>query len=630
MYALYQFGLLTGHYRRLTPSIKILPLDPGRPDVYDHKGEETPFHIPASPSFPYQTLFQLFPVSLSEQDGLIALANEICTGQVRLFGGPAVPLNLENDLPKAHWTDYERGYIHLPPEVDIKFLWEPARFNWVFPLGRAYILTRQEAYAQFFWQSFETFSQANPPYDGIHWMSGQEVAIRLLSLIYARSVFEGSHHTTPQRKEFLQKTLAAHALRIPPTLVYARSQNNNHLISEAAVLYSAGIFLPDHPKAKQWLSLGWHWVNRALQTQIAKDGTYTQHSTNYHRLVLQLAIWLELLKNLPGGQTFPQATRQRLASATLWLEEQIQPQTGCVPNLGANDGANLMPLTPAPHSDFRPVVQVAAGLWVTPSPSTPGLPVKSGPPAYLLNSENDLRVFLRAVHFSSRPSHADQLHLDIWWQGINLARDAGTYQYNAPPPWDNSLATTAVHNTVMVDHQDQMTRAGKFLWLDWAQAWRIALEKDQDGKRSSLAARQNGYRHLGVIHQRTVTFTGAEEILVTDELIPSRPSAYGREITARLHWLLPDFPWSFSGETLLLTSPLGEISLSIRGVQAICLARAGEILSGTGEIQPATGWYSPTYGQKEPALAVIATVSGRLPVQFSSKWVFPVVKMSIP
>ena len=79
-------------------------------------------------------------------------------------------------------------------------------------------------------------------------------------------------------------------------------------------------------------------------------------------------------------------------------------------------------------------------------------------------------ALIRAGRYTRRPFQADQLHVDLWWQGINLARDAGTYLYNGPPPWNNGLAGTAVHNTVTVDHHDQMRRAGRFLWVDWAQA----------------------------------------------------------------------------------------------------------------------------------------------------------------
>jgi hypothetical protein len=81
--------------------------------------------------------------------------------------------------------------------------------------------------------------------------------------------------------ERLAETIAAHAARIPPTLAYARAQNNNHLLTEAVGLYTAGAALAEHPRADYWRDLGWRWLNAALQSQIDGDGTYIQHSTNY-------------------------------------------------------------------------------------------------------------------------------------------------------------------------------------------------------------------------------------------------------------------------------------------------------------------------------------------------------------
>ena len=71
-----------------------------------------------------------------------------------------------------------------------------------------------------------------------------------------------------------------HAKRIPPTLVYARAQNNNHLISEAVGLYYAGSLFKTLPLARQWKTLGWKWFNRAIQEQVTENGEYVQHSLN--------------------------------------------------------------------------------------------------------------------------------------------------------------------------------------------------------------------------------------------------------------------------------------------------------------------------------------------------------------
>jgi hypothetical protein len=175
---------------------------------------------------------------------------------------------------------------------DIKPVWEAGRFGWAVILARAYHLSRNEAYAQAFWQSTQAFLEANPVNQGPQWSSGQEVALRLIALVFSIQVFASSSYSTPPRLALLAQSIADHAARIPPTLIYARAQNNNHLITEAAGLYTAAAALPSHPRAEQWKKLGWKWLNHAFQGQIDADGTYIQQSTNYHRLMLQAALWV--------------------------------------------------------------------------------------------------------------------------------------------------------------------------------------------------------------------------------------------------------------------------------------------------------------------------------------------------
>ncbi len=396
-------------------------------------------------------------------------------GRVRLFGGQAVPLEITFKEPLKHWTDYVSHprllaslYSRVP---DVKFLWEPARFGWGFVLGRAYYLSGKEKYAEAFWKYFECFTDGNPAYLGPHWMNGQEVAIRLMAFVWAAQIFEGAEASSPARQTRLTESLAVHAARIPPTLIYARSQENNHLILEAAALYTAGTAL-DQPK---WRELGWLWLNRGLQRQISSYGEYIQHSTNYHRLMLQTVLWVDAILRKQRRQ-WPSATHEAVIRASHWLFSMIDPTSGRVPNLGANDGALLLPLSVAEFNDFRPSVQAAAraflrtglppGVWdemsvwlgLSPSMRT------ADSDAYMtehLRARNSWG-YLRASHFKSRLSHMDQLHFDLWWRGLNIAQDAGTYLYNAEPPWDNTLVSTRVHNTVMVDGRDQMTTRRPF------------------------------------------------------------------------------------------------------------------------------------------------------------------------
>jgi len=656
--ALYRFGLFTGYFRRLTDR---------EPLTIDHR----------PPSIIYRPLFNLPPreqlISVIEQGGLqtlLAEADEVVSGKVRLFGAHPVELKLTIPGILEHWTAYETGNATIPfsmitdlPAPDIKFIWEPARFGWAFTLGRAYHLSGDEKYAETFWQYFGIFTDANPPCLGPHWMSGQEVALRLMAFVWAAQVFEAASVSTPERKIRLTASVAAHASRIPPTLVYARSQQNNHLLTESAGLLTAGLALPGHPNAPRWRSLGWRWLNFGLQSQIDGYGEYAQHSTNYHRLMLQVVLWTNLLQK-KIDQRWPNQTLEAVRRSVHWLLALLDSESGRTPNLGANDGAYIFPLTILPFADYRPVLHAAARAFLDydlpPGPwdemalwfgTSAGGPRRVALPRYLgdqLHGKHSW-AYLRTAQFSSRPSHADQLQFDLWWRGLNVAQDAGTYLYNAPAPWDNSLTTTLVHNTMAVNGRDQMTPAGRFLYLDWVNAYRKSLISEDSAMLQQVRGR---YRGRGYRHMRIASVFDNDRWLVEDEILLLRMPCpvlrvetgtdslepglqrENKPLTIRLHWLLPDFPWRVerneSGITLYLESPQGQIAVSVThnshpatddsGISLFC---AGETLIGSAAPDPVRGWVSPTYGIKVPALSLAVEVESANEVKFTSEFIFP-------
>ena len=420
--------------------------------------------------------------------------------------------------------------------MDIKWIWEPGRFGWAITLARASAITGNPAYARDFWRKTALFLEAHPPNLGRQWQSAQEVAIRLMALVFCDCVFASSPVSSKENRRLLWRAIAEHARRIPPTMVYARAQNNNHLLTEAAGLYAAGTYLQDHAQAAQWRRLGMHWLNWCFQHQIDEFGTYAQHSVNYHRLMLQTALYADHCRRAIGAPAWTKAAQANLAAATRWLWALTDPETGHVPNLGANDGAYLFPLTSRDFGDYRPVVDAAVKAFldqdIYQDPALGemacwfGLEAEASETANQpqaldnLRLENDQgRAFIHTARYSDRPSHADQLHVDLWWRGVNIAPDPGTYLYNAPPPWDNSLAAGFVHNTLTLDGQDQMTRAGRFLWLDWAQAEILAHEVDDQVQILRVTAEHDGYRRLGALHQRTL-LRQPTAWKVTDAFIP--------------------------------------------------------------------------------------------------------------
>ena len=191
---------------------------------------------------------------------------------------------------------------------------------------------------------------------GPNWQSAQEVGLRLIHWTASADVFHSDPASTPERLALLARQIQLHTQRIPLTLVYARAQNNNHWLSEAAALYTAGRVLPDHPHAQHWRKSGWQEFQTAILQQITEDGTYIQHSACYQRMMLTLALWLNAIR---GDDVFSTEVRRKLALAARWLDELIAGAAGETPNLGSNDGSLILPFSSEPVTGYREVAHAS-------------------------------------------------------------------------------------------------------------------------------------------------------------------------------------------------------------------------------------------------------------------------------
>lgn len=572
------------------------------------------------------------------------------------------PLSGHRAPANRHWSqigDFDYG--------DIKLIWELSRFSVAYALVRAYAASRDERYPAAFWTLLEDWAQHNPPQLGPNWKCGQEVAFRAMAWCFALFAFAGSPHTTPSRVASLAAMLASHAQRIEGNISYAVSQRNNHTISEATGLWTIGLLFPEFKQAERWRELGRKILEAEARRQVNEDGSYIQHSLNYHRVMLHDYLWALRLGEL-NCQRLCNEVYDRVDRAVEFLYQLTDPATGQVPNYGGNDGTLVLPLNSCDYTDFRPVIQAGhyllhrkhlypPGPWdedpawlfgpeATRRGSCAGSQIGAGIEAekiderqarsnsptvqvspstraggyYVLRGQRS-RAMIRCARYQDRPGHADQLHLDLSWRGINIACDAGTYLYNGESPWANGLAGTAVHNTVTLDCQDQMTRVGHFLWLDWAQGTVREHKRSAQSLLEFWQGEHDGYRRLGLIHRRAVLRAEDDVWLVVDDIVGSG------EHVARLHWLLPDFPYELQEGTgrLLLHTPAGAFAVQLWCGQPalLSLVRGGKVLSQQSTSQDleeggdaVRGWRSQYYSEKEPALSVALESQARLPIRF--------------
>ncbi len=526
--------------------------------------------------------------------------------------------------------------------ADVKALWEPARFAVAYDLVRAAWIaestTGVTGAGETFWRLVESFREANPPGLGVHWMCGQECAVRVLAWCFALHAFADDPATTPERAGRLLEMLAAHGARIEANLAFALSQKNNHGINEALGLWTLGLLFPGLHGAERWKRRGRALLESEGLRQIYPDGSYVQHSLNYHRLILQSYAWALRLGDL-AGRPFSAALRERVGRAAQLLLALTDRESGRAPNYGSNDGSRLFVLDGCGFADQRSAL--AAALWLAPLgdkrrralPPGPwdeallwlggeeplAAPVEELPPAdldapdggYYTIRNGGSWAFTRCAAYRDRPAQADLLHVDLWWRGSNVLADPGTYSYDGPPPWNNGLAGTAAHNAPTVDGRDQMERGPRFLWLGWPHGRLRRRAASLDGVLRLLEAEHDGYQgRLGVLHRRTLLAAGETLWVIIDDLL-------GEGIhDLAWSWLLPEATaWSLGEDAARADLPPGPVHLSLSTRTSSGERLSAQLRTVHGETPGPHGWYSPTYHQKKPALALLHTVRAPLPAR---------------
>jgi len=417
---------------------------------------------------------------------------------------------------------------------DIKRVWEPSRFDVVPVLAAAIIVDPQEEPAPVRLDDlndwFASWVRANPANAGPNWRCAQETALRLINTLIADRLLreQGARHAAS-----LERFVKEHCARIRPTMMYAVAQDNNHATSEAVALYVGGGWLARFAtgNAREYgrgcMQIGRRAFEHSTRRLVLPDGSFAQHSVNYHRLFLDTACVFELFRREFSDRALAVEVHHSLDLAARWLADFTDPVSGDAPNLGANDGARLLQLARSTYRDFRPHVQLAAALlsgvraWPSVAPeATDDLLFWFGVPrptealaatgsrlfpegGYALLVDNDLRVFVRLPVFRFRPSHSDILHLDVWWKGENITRDGGTYSYNTDPRWMAYFPGVASHNTVQFCGRDQMPRLSRFLFGRWPGPERLVF----CAKENAVGCGYRDYR--GARHWRRVAIEGS-------------------------------------------------------------------------------------------------------------------------
>jgi uncharacterized heparinase superfamily protein len=225
--------------------------------------------------------------------------------------------------------------------------------------------------------------------------------------------------------------------------------DGNHLVKDALALVWAGSFFEGDP-AVAWHRRGTELLLAAAAGQVLPDGVHIERSPSYHAQVFaDLVEGFPLLTDVGRRQLAP--VLERMAQA---LADLTHPD-GSVALF--NDGGLTM--APDPARCMRAYGEAVA----VPPKQRPDFALGDGG-FYGIRDDAGLLVIdcgpLSAPHLPAH-AHADLLSFEWSIDGQRVVVDQGVFEYNPGPLRDRSRSTAA-HNTVTVDGQDQAEFWGAF------------------------------------------------------------------------------------------------------------------------------------------------------------------------
>ncbi|MEO5374889.1 MAG: heparinase II/III family protein [Alphaproteobacteria bacterium] len=300
--------------------------------------------------------------------------------------------------------------------------------------------------------------------------------------------------------------LEAQARHLPRVL--ERDVGGNHLIKNLKALIAVAVCLPGHDRA---LDSALDGLRRQLERQILADGCHYERSPSYHVQVLRDLLDLRALLLEP-----PEWLERAVADmAPAWVF--FRHTDGGLALF--NDGDEGEPAVAA-------VLDRLLGHPVAPAalPAAGYHRLAAGETVVLVDAGRCCPDDLPAH------AHADTLALEVSHGGRRLVVNCGTYAYQ-DPEWRNRMRGTAAHSTLTIDDQDSAEVFGVF------RLGRRPVRVTAERREGTLTASHDGYRHLGIVHRRTVTLSDdGLEVIGEDQV--EGPVA-GHHVAVRFH-LHPD------------------------------------------------------------------------------------------
>jgi hypothetical protein len=488
---------------------------------------------------------------------------------------------------------------------NIKQAWELSRLQHLTLLATAWFLTRDERYARRAADHLRSWWRENPFLSGVHWTSGIELGVRLISLVWIRrllddwpgvaDLFERDALALRQIR-WHQQYLAAFTSRGPSV--------GNYVIAEAAGQLVVSCAFPWFRESERWRRESVRLLERELARTTFPSGIGLDGATDCRCFVVELGFVAAVEADVCGHPLRP-ATWARLCaladSAAALVDERMRPPRQC----GLDEGRGLLLDAPTPNhwpsmlalagalvgrQDWWPRPPATAASSIVGALAGSGRQIADRPsrrPSHfadagitLLRTSGKDEIWCQCDGGSHRTAsiaeqaHADVLSVEVRYAGVDILTAVGTFHHDVDRIWRSSSRPTITHS-----RQIEV--------LDDGDIARWTAEHDENASLDPL-----------VLHRRSVLLDRASRSIdIIDQI-----DGDSRDIHMAFR-LGPDVQAEVEGSCAVLEWP----TASTPGTARLELPPGLRWSLHQGETEAVTGWYAPGPGRRVPAV----TLSGR-------------------
>lgn len=458
----------------------------------------------------------------------------------------------EIDWHHSFFTDFKwklekSENINIRPKkinVDVKYVWEFNRHQFLPYLGFAYYITKNEKYAKEFKCLILDWIKNNPPLYGINWYSGLEISIRLISWIFTLYFFRDSKEIN--NDNFFKKIFSSMFQHAYFLKYFYKRRSFNHKIGELFGIYLFSKIFEELKPIKKWERKFFNKFIKQISVQTRSDGTNIEQSVNYHRFVLEFFSLFTLLN--PYNINLEE--RNLIEKMYDYLLYLIKPNK-TFPLVGDSDDGKVLLLTFFKKNSFINLISLGSILFQrgdlkyisenisissilllgmkgyeiyekirSQEPEKKNQFFKDGGYILLRNNWSEKANYLFVDFAKFGPLNASHSHSSVTnfiycYKGKNIINDSGTFSYNKSWKDRNLFRSSKAHNILVLNNKDQAKAKS---WFGWENKPKLKRSIQVSDDNTELSCIHNSYKDF-IVDRKIIANNNLNKIIIKDKVI---------------------------------------------------------------------------------------------------------------